>query len=146
MQEILLSVEKGLDFGKQIDKMDRNNRLYGVVKAFSELDLSPVTIDSIKMGYIFEELIRKFSENAEAGDHYTGRDIIKTMVSILMAEGATTYLKTGKLSLSWIRPAAQVACYLQPGTIFTDTTPAQTSGSSVKKSTRSPMRCASQKC
>lgn len=97
VQEILLSVEKGLDFGKQIDKMDRNNRLYGVVKAFSELDLSPVSIDSIKMGYIFEELIRKFSENAEAGDHYTGRDIIKTMVSILMAEGADDIFEDGKV-------------------------------------------------
>ena len=40
-----------------------------------------------KMGYIFEELISKFSENAEAGDHYTGRDIIKCMVNILLAEG-----------------------------------------------------------
>lgn len=97
VQEILFSVEKGLDFGKQIDKMDRNNRLYGVVKAFSELDLNPATIDSIKMGYIFEELIRRFSENAEAGDHYTGRDIIKTMVSILMAEGADDIFEDGKV-------------------------------------------------
>lgn len=97
VQEILFSVEKGLDFGKQIDKMDRNNRLYGVVKAFSELDLNLATIDSIKMGYIFEELIRRFSENAEAGDHYTGRDIIKTMVSILMAEGADDIFEDGKV-------------------------------------------------
>ena len=67
--------------------MDKNNRLLAVVKAFSELDLNPQTIDNVKMGYIFEELIRKFSENAEAGDHYTGRDIIKTMVNILIAEG-----------------------------------------------------------
>ena len=78
---------RSLDFDKQIDKMDKNNRLLSVVKAFSELDLNPVTIDNIKMGYIFEELIRKFSENAEAGDHYTGRDIIKLMVNILLAEG-----------------------------------------------------------
>lgn len=78
---------KSLDFDKQIDKMDKNNRLLAVVKAFSELDLNPQTIDNVKMGYIFEELIRKFSENAEAGDHYTGRDIIKTMVNILLAEG-----------------------------------------------------------
>ena len=83
VQEIIRS----LDFDKQIDKMDKNNRLLSVVKAFSELDLNPVTIDNIKMGYIFEELIRKFSENAEAGDHYTGRDIIKLMVNILLAEG-----------------------------------------------------------
>lgn len=76
-----------LEFKKQIDKMDANNRLFSVVQAFSEIDLSPKTIDNIKMGYIFEELIRKFSENAEAGDHYTGRDIIKCMVSILLSEG-----------------------------------------------------------
>ncbi|KRN88686.1 type I restriction-modification system subunit M [Ligilactobacillus ceti] len=87
VKDILFSVEKGLDFEKQIDKMDKNDRLYNVVKAFSELDLDPKTIDNMKMGYIFEDLIRRFSENAEAGDHYTGRDIIKLMVSILLAEG-----------------------------------------------------------
>lgn len=49
------------------------------------------------MGYIFEELIRKFSENAEAGDHYTGRDIIKTMVNILLAEGCDDIFDDGKV-------------------------------------------------
>jgi type I restriction enzyme M protein len=44
VQEIILSAEKGLDFIKQIDKMDKNNRLLSVVKAFSELDLNPKTI------------------------------------------------------------------------------------------------------
>lgn len=97
VQEILLSSEKGLDFNKQIDKMDKNNRLLSVVKAFSELDLNPRTIDNVKMGYIFEELIRKFSENAEAGDHYTGRDIIKLMVSILLAEGCDDIFDDGKV-------------------------------------------------
>lgn len=77
-----------LDFDKQITKMDTNNRLLSVVTAFSELDLDPETVDSIKMGYIFEDLIRRFSENAEAGDHYTGRDIIRCMVAIALAEGA----------------------------------------------------------
>ena len=95
--EILMSAEKGLDFGKQIDKMDKNNRLLSVVKAFSELDLDPRTIDNVKMGYIFEELIRKFSENAEAGDHYTGRDIIKLMVNILLAEGCDDIFDDGKV-------------------------------------------------
>ena len=97
VQEILLSAEKGLDFNKQIDKMDKNNRLYSVVKAFSELDLNPKTIDNVKMGYIFEELIRKFSENAEAGDHYTGRDVIKLMVNILLAEGCDDIFDDGKV-------------------------------------------------
>lgn len=88
---------RSLDFDKQIDKMDKNNRLLPVVKAFSELDLNPLTIDNVKMGYIFEELIRKFSENAEAGDHYTGRDIIKLMVNILLAEGCDDIFDDGKV-------------------------------------------------
>lgn len=88
---------KNLEFDKQIDKMDKHNRLLAVVKAFSELDLDPATIDNMKMGYIFEELIRKFSENAEAGDHYTGRDIIKVMVSILLAEGCDDIFDDGKI-------------------------------------------------
>lgn len=87
---------RDLEFEKQIEKMDKHNRLYSVVKAFSELDLDPKTIDGMKMGYIFEELIRKFSENAEAGDHYTGRDIIKTMVSILLSEGSEDVLQPGR--------------------------------------------------
>lgn len=93
VQEII----KNLEFDKQIDKMDKHNRLLAVVKAFSELDLDPKTIDNMKMGYIFEELIRKFSENAEAGDHYTGRDIIKVMVSILLAEGCDDIFDDGKI-------------------------------------------------
>ena len=88
---------RNLDFDKQIDKMDKHNRLLSVVKAFSEMDLDPNTIDNMKMGYIFEELIRKFSENAEAGDHYTGRDIIKAMISILLAEGCDDIFDDGKI-------------------------------------------------
>lgn len=88
---------RSLDFDKQIDKMDKNNRLFSVIKAFSELDLNPQTIDNVKMGYIFEDLIRRFSENAEAGDHYTGRDIIKTMVNILLAEGCDDIFDDGKV-------------------------------------------------
>lgn len=87
---------RDLEFEKQVEKMDKHNRLYSVVKAFSELDLDPKTIDGMKMGYIFEELIRKFSENAEAGDHYTGRDIIKTMVSVLLSEGSEDVLQPGR--------------------------------------------------
>jgi len=92
-----MSNSSGLDFEKQIDKMDKHNRLYGVIKKFSELDLNPKTIDNVKMGYIFEDLIRRFSENAEAGDHYTGRDIIKTMVNILLAEGCDDIFDDGKV-------------------------------------------------
>lgn len=97
VQNMLLSESQGLDFQKQITKMDKNNRLLSVVKTFSELDLDPRTIDNVKMGYIFEDLIRRFSENAEAGDHYTGRDIIKLMVNILLAEGCEDIFDDGKV-------------------------------------------------
>ena len=70
-----------------IDKMDKDGCLYSVVKAFSELDLDPATYDSIKMGYIFENLIGRFYQNVDAGQFYTGRDIIKLLVSLLIAEG-----------------------------------------------------------
>ncbi len=76
-----------LDFEKEIEKMDKNNRLLGVVRKFSELDLNPNTIDGIKAGYMFEEIIRRFSENAEAGDHYTPREVIRLLVNIILAEG-----------------------------------------------------------
>lgn len=93
VQEII----KSLAFYDEIEKMDENNRLYAVVKAFSELDMDPKTIDSIKMGYIFEELIRKFSENAEAGDHYTGKDIVTCMVAIALSEGCDDLNEEGKV-------------------------------------------------
>lgn len=89
--------EEGLDFFPQIDKMDKNNRLYSVVKKFSELDLNPDTVDGIKMGYMFEDIIRRFSENAEAGDHYTPREVIRLMANILLAEGCDDLLTQGKV-------------------------------------------------
>ena len=87
-----------LDFEKEIEKMDKNNRLLGVVKAFSELDLDPNTVDNIKMGYIFEDIIRRFSENSEAGDHYTPREVIRLLVNILMAEGCDDLYEQNKVA------------------------------------------------
>lgn len=92
--------------------MDENNLLYNVIQAFSELNLDPLTIDNVKMGYIFEDLIRRFSENAEAGDHYTGRDIIKTMVNILLAEGCDDIFEIEKSLLFLTKPVEQVVCFL----------------------------------
>ena len=76
-----------LEMKTHIEKMDKDGCLYSVVKAFSELDLNPSTYDSIKMGYIFENLIGRFYQNVDAGQFYTGRDIIKLCVSLLIAEG-----------------------------------------------------------
>lgn len=79
---------KQLKLSDHIKTMDEGGCLYTVVKAFSELDLNPATYDSIKMGYIFENLIGRFYQNVDAGQYYTGRDIIKCLVAILTAEGA----------------------------------------------------------
>ena len=85
-----------LKFKEKISDLDKNNRLLGVVKKFSELDLNPETIDGHKMGYMFEEIIRRFSENAEAGDHYTPREVIRALSSILLAEGCDDVFSEGK--------------------------------------------------
>ena len=77
----------GLELDAHIKKMDKEGCLYQVVKDFSELDLSPKTYDSVQMGYIFENLIGRFFENVDAGQFYTGRDIIKMLVEVLMSEG-----------------------------------------------------------
>lgn len=53
-----------------------------VVKAISELDLSEENFDPMKMGYIFENLIGRFYQNVDAGQYYTGRDIIKISINL----------------------------------------------------------------
>lgn len=74
------------DFDRQIDKMEQNDLLYLTIKRFSELDLHPKTVSNVEMGYVFEELIRRFNENAEAGDHYTPREVVRLMVGLLFNE------------------------------------------------------------
>lgn len=99
------SIFQNLEFDTQIDKMDKNNRLFGVVKKFSDLDLNPNSVDGMKMGYIFEDIIRRFSENAEAGDHYTPREVIRLLTNIILAEGCDDLL-TGDGKVATILDAA----------------------------------------
>lgn len=74
------------EFDKEIDKLEESNRLYLIVKDFcsSTLDLSPSKLSNFDMGKVFEELIKKFNEqaNEEAGDHFTPREVIQLMVSL----------------------------------------------------------------
>lgn len=86
-----------LNMDNHIKNMDKDGCLYSVVKAFSELDLSIKTFDSIKMGYIFENLIGRFYQNVDAGQFYTGRDIIKLLVALLLAEGCDDIFDPGKV-------------------------------------------------
>ena len=93
IQEIL----NELELDKHIDKMNKDGCLLAIIKAFSELDLSIEKFDSIKMGYIFENLIGRFYQNVDAGQYYTGRDIIKTLVSILVSEGCDDIFEENKV-------------------------------------------------
>lgn len=95
-KEIRDIIEK-LKFEEEIDYMDQKDRLYTIVKEFSLLDLHPNVVTNSEMGYIFEELIRKFSENAEAGDHYTPREVIQLMVDILLCEDVEDLSKEGNI-------------------------------------------------
>lgn len=69
-----------------IDRLSRANLLYLVVQRFAEIDMSDTQIDNLEMGYMFEELIRRFSEqsNETAGEHFTPREVIELMVEVLL--------------------------------------------------------------
>jgi len=75
-------------FEDEIEELHRTNLLYLIVSRFCDVDLHPNTVDNIRMGLIFEELIRRFNEQANetAGDYFTPREVIRLMVNILFTE------------------------------------------------------------
>ena len=77
-------------FGYQqtIIKLDKAGVLYAVLGDFADVELHPDVVSNEAMGYIFEELLRKFSEmsNETAGEHYTPREVIQLMVDLLLDE------------------------------------------------------------
>lgn len=90
MQDILSNFK----FEQEITNMAENNMLFAVITEFNKTSsyLGPDMVTSTDMGYIFEELVRKFSEsyNEEAGAHFTSRDIIYLMTDLLLAEDSET--------------------------------------------------------
>ena len=103
--ENVKEILNNLEIKNQIKKMNKSNRLYSVVKKFSEIDFNPKTVDNHKMGYIFENIIRRYSENVDAGDHYTPREVIRLMVEILLAENCDDIL-TGDSKVVTVLDAA----------------------------------------
>jgi type I restriction enzyme M protein len=85
-------------FEEEIEKLEETNRLFEVVKQVAAVDLHPDIISNIAMGYIFEDLVRRFNEqaNEEAGDHFTPRDVINLMVTLLFTYDDLVY-KKGKV-------------------------------------------------
>ena len=73
---------------KPVEKLLKNNKLYLLIDKFTEIDLHPNKVDNHTMGQVFEELLRKFSEmsNETSGEHYTPRDVVKLLVSMVFSE------------------------------------------------------------
>jgi type I restriction enzyme M protein len=84
MREVL---EK-FDFNNTITKLDEADLLFLVMEKFKNIDLHPDVVPNFEMGYIFEELIRKFNEalNENPGEHFTPREVIRLMVNLLLAQ------------------------------------------------------------
>jgi type I restriction enzyme M protein len=83
-----VEVLEAYDFDAKIARLDKAGILYQVLGDFADLDLHPDRVSNDAMGYIFEELLRRFSEmsNETAGEHYTPREVIRLMVNLLFAE------------------------------------------------------------
>ena len=84
MREVL---EK-FDFENTISKLDETGLLFLVLERFKNIDLHPDVVSNIEMGYLFEELIRKFNEalNENPGEHFTPREVIRLMVNLLLSQ------------------------------------------------------------
>ena len=93
IQRILQS----LKFREEVDFMIKKGILFEVVKAFSEVDFHPNTTNAMAMGYIFEEIIRTYKANAEAGDHYTPREVIELCIDLMLSENVDSLKKDGKI-------------------------------------------------
>jgi type I restriction enzyme M protein len=85
------------DFIAQIERLAKANLLYLVAEKFAQIDLHPAAVSNTQMGQAFEELIRKFAEvsNETAGEHFTPREVIRLMVSLLLTEDDDTLSKPG---------------------------------------------------
>jgi len=85
------------DFNTQITKLDKSGLLYRVLGKFADVDLHPERVSNLEMGYLYEELIRRFSElsNETAGEHFTPREVIKLMVNLLFIDDDEILSKPG---------------------------------------------------
>ena len=97
MREVLEKFE----FDNTISKLDEHDLLFLILGKFKNTDLHPDTIDNHQMGYIFEDLIRRFNEalDENPGEHFTPREVIHLMVELLLAEDAEDLKKSQKIPM-----------------------------------------------
>lgn len=86
-------------FPEQLKRLDDAGILYQVFKRFAAIDLHPDSVSNTEMGYLFEELIRRFAEssNETAGEHFTPREVIALMVELLTAQDDLKLSGAGKI-------------------------------------------------
>jgi len=86
--ENVFEILENFQLEKPVEKLLKNNKLYLLIDKFTEIDLHPNKVDNHTMGQVFEELLRKFSEmsNETSGEHYTPRDVVKLLVSMVFSE------------------------------------------------------------
>src|SRR3984893_9101057 len=84
-------------FGVQITRLERADLLYNGIAEFPNIDLLPGVVRNLEMGYLYEELIRRFSElsNETAGEHFTPREVIRLMVNLLFIDDEDVLTKPG---------------------------------------------------
>jgi len=86
-------------FTEQLKRLNDGGILWNVFQRMTEIDLHPDSVTNIEMGYLFEELIRRFSEisNETAGEHFTPREVIRLIVDLLIANDDTKLTKRGTI-------------------------------------------------
>ena len=97
--ENVVEIVENFQLEKPIEKLNKNNRLFQFIEKFSEIDLHPNRVSNHQMGQIFEELLRKFSEmsNETSGEHYTPRDVVRLLVSLVFSEDEDELQGEGKV-------------------------------------------------
>lgn len=90
----MLDIIEKFDFRRQVARLQSSNLLFPILKQFEQVDLHPDRVDNIEMGYLFEELIRRFSEqyNETTGEHFTPREVIELMVDLLLNGNPDAFL------------------------------------------------------
>ena len=95
----VLDILENFKFEEQIKNLANSNMLFYIIQEFNTKKgyMGPDKVTSVDMGYIFEDLIKRFSEsyNEEAGAHFTSRDIIYLMTDLLLAEDKETLTQEG---------------------------------------------------
>jgi len=84
------NIFEGFRFTEQVARLRRAGLLSLLLERFREIDLQPESVSNHEMGYIFEELIRKFSEQSgeTAGEHFTPREVIQLMVRLVFGDNS----------------------------------------------------------